>query len=57
MLILIRFESLLIGVCSQWGGISPIPEQYKGKHVAGEIYVDGGCMIFVPVDESNTIWA
>ncbi|GJE95030.1 FAD-dependent monooxygenase [Phanerochaete sordida] len=42
---------------SQWGGLSPTPEFWKGKHAPADIYGNGAHMIVVPMSESLMIWA
>lgn len=42
---------------SQWGGVSPKPERFRGRAVVADVYGDGSGVIIVPVDETTVIWA
>ncbi|EKM52862.1 uncharacterized protein PHACADRAFT_100160 [Phanerochaete carnosa HHB-10118-sp] len=42
---------------SQWGGLSPTPEFWKGKRAPADLYGNGAHMIVVPVSDSLMTWA
>ncbi|EKM53970.1 uncharacterized protein PHACADRAFT_257500 [Phanerochaete carnosa HHB-10118-sp] len=42
---------------ASWGGLSPIPEFWKGKHALADLYDNGAHMIVVPMSDSLMIWA
>lgn len=39
------------------GGLSPVPEFWKGKRAGADIYGDGAYMLIVPMDDSLVAWA
>ncbi|GJE94995.1 FAD-dependent monooxygenase [Phanerochaete sordida] len=42
---------------SQWGGISPTPDFWKGKRAIADLFGDGTHMIAVPMSDTLTMWA
>ncbi|GJE95747.1 FAD/NAD(P)-binding domain-containing protein [Phanerochaete sordida] len=42
---------------SQWGGISPTPDFWKGKRAIADLLGDGTHMIAVPMSDRLTMWA
>ncbi|EKM53957.1 uncharacterized protein PHACADRAFT_257471 [Phanerochaete carnosa HHB-10118-sp] len=44
------------GLC-QWGGLSPTPDFWKGKHAAVDLYGNGTYMLAVSMSDSQTGWA
>ncbi|EKM53956.1 uncharacterized protein PHACADRAFT_209786 [Phanerochaete carnosa HHB-10118-sp] len=39
-----------------WGGVSPIPEFWKGKHALADLFGNGAHMIVVPMSDSLMTW-
>ncbi|GJE95020.1 FAD/NAD(P)-binding domain-containing protein [Phanerochaete sordida] len=42
---------------SQWGGLSPTPEFWKGKRAPADIFDNGSHMILVPMSDDEMVWA
>lgn len=42
---------------SQWGGLSPTPEFWKGKRAPADIFGNGSHMILVPMNDDEMVWA
>ena len=41
----------------QWAGVSPVPDELRGKSSARHVYGDGISFLMIPADDDTVMWA